>query len=141
MQARLVKQQQMLQRRLKLALKIHKINPRTSVDTMTIGDKVVSVLDSISEVSQLAPARSRFLQCLFGAQESKFVCRRCKACFGHAVSEIVAHSEQALQAQALIANTGEDAAARRSSAASKCCPRGRRPSQACRFAASGIAWL
>ena len=62
-QARLVKQQQMLQKRLKLALKIHKILPHTSVDTMTIADKVVIALDSISEVSQLAPLQSRFLQC------------------------------------------------------------------------------
>ena len=70
-----MKQQQMLQRRLKLALKIHKIPPRTSLDTMTIADKVVSALDSISEVSQLAPAQSRFLQRLPGAQERNFVCR------------------------------------------------------------------
>ncbi len=49
-QARLEAQQRNLQKRLKLALKIHHLCPRTSVDTMTIADKIVNALDKIAEV-------------------------------------------------------------------------------------------
>ena len=49
-QARLESQQQNLQKRLKLALKIHQLCPQTSVDTMTVADKIVSALDKIAEV-------------------------------------------------------------------------------------------
>ncbi|KAK9831722.1 hypothetical protein WJX74_007234 [Apatococcus lobatus] len=52
-QARLIKQQQKLQHRLKLALKIHQVRPHTSVDTMTIADKIVSALDAMSEGEML----------------------------------------------------------------------------------------
>ncbi len=54
-QARLEAQQRNLQRRLKLALKIHHLCPHTAVDTMTVADKVVNVLDKMAEVSPQQP--------------------------------------------------------------------------------------
>ena len=48
-QARLMAQQQRLQKRLKFALR-HHLRPKTTVDTMTIADKIVSALDRIAEV-------------------------------------------------------------------------------------------
>ncbi len=49
-QARLEAQQKRLQKRLKLALQMHHLPPRTSVDTMTVADKIVSALDKLAEV-------------------------------------------------------------------------------------------
>ncbi len=49
-QARLEVQQKRLQKRLKLALQMHQLPPRTSVDTMTVADKIVSALDKLAEV-------------------------------------------------------------------------------------------
>ena len=50
LQARLVVEQQKLQKRLKHALKIHHMRPKTTVDTMTVAEKVASALDRIAEV-------------------------------------------------------------------------------------------
>ena len=44
-------QQQRLQKRLKSALR-HHLRPRTTVDTMTVADKIVSALDRIAEVGK-----------------------------------------------------------------------------------------
>ncbi len=49
-QARLEVQQKRLQKRLKLALQINQLPPCTSVDTMTVADKIVSALDKLAEV-------------------------------------------------------------------------------------------
>ena len=48
-QARLLAQKQQLQKRLKLILQTSQI-PRTSMDTMTVAEKIVGALDRIIEV-------------------------------------------------------------------------------------------
>ena len=60
LQARLVAQQRKLQKKLKHALnssKIHHLSPQTSIDTMTVADKMVNVLDQIAEVSIVMQSR------------------------------------------------------------------------------------
>lgn len=55
LQTRLLEEQQGLQDRLKKALQLH-LHPKTSVDTTTVADKIVSLFDEMLQVSMHARA-------------------------------------------------------------------------------------
>ena len=61
MQDRLLQEQQALKDRLKKAVELH-LHPKTSVDTATIADKVISMFDDMLQVMSGQAALAALLQ-------------------------------------------------------------------------------